>query len=290
MKVMITGAQGQLGQMLLACAPSEIKLMAMRHVDLDITDATAVQDTVRAYCPDWIINVAAYTAVDRAEREHARAFAINADGARYLADAALVQGARLVQISTDFVFDGQSGRPYKPDDPPAPLGVYGASKLAGENAVRERLEDDALIVRTAWLYSSEGRNFMLTMLHLMRERDRVEVVADQVGTPTSAYGLAGALWEMVTAGLSGTYHWTDAGVASWYDFAIAIRDEALSLGLLEHPVPISPLTSVEYQTPARRPSYSVLDKSTTWDVLGHDAPHWREALWNVLAQIGVSSV
>ncbi|MEJ2677022.1 MAG: dTDP-4-dehydrorhamnose reductase [Acidihalobacter sp.] len=263
MRVLITGAGGQLGRELQRTAPAGAVLAAPTHAELDITDAAAVRRYCAEFDPEWIVNAAAYTAVDRAESEASQAYVVNAEAVRHLAEAAQAQGARLAQVSTDFVFDGAQGRPYRPDDAPHPLGVYGASKLAGERAAAEVLGERALIVRTAWVYAAQGHNFMRTMLRLMRERDRLGVVADQIGTPTSARGLAEALWAMLAAGLSGIQHWTDAGVASWYDFALAIRDEALALGLLERAVPVAPLTTAEYPTPAPRAPFTVLDKSAT---------------------------
>jgi len=284
-KVLITGAGGQLGRALRRSAPGNVALAAFTRAELDLTDAAAVHSAVVGFAPDWIVNAAAYTAVDRAESEPERAYAVNAEAVAQLARIARDAGARLAQVSTDFVFSGDSARPYRPDATPEPLGVYGASKLAGERAVREVLGERALIVRTAWVYAPEGHNFVLTLLRLLHERERLGVVADQVGSPTSAHGLAGALWALLTAGLGGTQHWTDAGVASWYDFAVAIQEEALALGLLEREVPIRPLPTAEYPTPARRPAYAVLDKSATWAALGYTAPHWRVALREVLREL-----
>jgi dTDP-4-dehydrorhamnose reductase len=193
-----------------------------------------------------------------------------------VAQAAQEVGARVIHVSTDFVFDGSKGRPYTPDDEPKPLNVYGRTKLAGEQLVRERTAGAALIVRTAWVYAAQGHNFVRTMLRLMREREPVGVVCDQVGTPTWARGLARALWIAVERfDIRGLVHWTDAGVASWYDFAVAIQEEALTLGLLPGAVPISPLRTEEFPRPARRPSYSVLDKTSGWAALGGPPPHWR---------------
>jgi dTDP-4-dehydrorhamnose reductase len=290
MKVLLIGAGGQLGGELQRTAPAEVVLAAPAHAELDIADAQAVQRFCEQFGPDWIINAAAYTAVDRAESEVQRAHDVNAGAVRHLAQAADAQDARLLQVSTDFVFDGAQGRPYRTSDATNPLSVYASSKLEGEQIAAEMLGSRALIVRTSWLYAAKGHNFVRTMLRLMQERDSLGVVADQVGTPTSASGLAEALWEMLAAGLDGTYHWTDAGVASWYDFALAIRDEALSLGLLERAVPVAPLTTADYPTPAQRPSYSVLDKSTTWAALGRTAPHWREALRETLREVVVGKV
>lgn len=278
MRVLITGAEGQVGQALQRHPPRDATLCALNRQSLDITDRAAVIEAVRAFAPEWIINAAAYTAVDRAESEPEKAFAINGKAVQYLAEAASGRGARLVYISTDFVFDGEQGRPYRADNKPSPCSVYGASKLEGEQTAYERLGDQALIVRTAWVYDAVGTNFVHTMLRLMRERDSLNVVADQVGTPTRAQGLAQALWALIVGEVTGLYHWTDAGVASWYDFALAIRDEALALGLLSKPIQIAPLPTTAYPTPAQRPAYSVLDKFETWERLGYQAPHWREAL------------
>lgn len=285
MRVLITGAGGQLGRELQRTAPAGVALAAPTRAEFDITDKAAARGFCAEFAPEWIINAAAYTAVDRAESEPEQAYAANAEAVRHLAAAARAQGARFAQVSTDFVFNGAQGRPYRPDDTPHPLGVYGASKLAGERAAIEVLGDRALIVRTAWVYAAHGRNFMRTMLRLMGERDRLGVVADQIGTPTSARSLAEALWAMLAADLSGIQHWTDAGVASWYDFALAIRDEALALGLLQRAPPVAPLSTAEYPTPAPRAPFTVLDKSATWAALGRFAPHWRETLRSVLGEL-----
>lgn len=289
MRVLLVGAGGQLGRELLRSVPAEVNIIAFDREQLDITDADAVRRAVGESAPDWVVNAAAYTAVDRAENERQQAYAVNALAVRHLAAAARESEARLAQVSTDFVFDGAQGRPYLPDAPTNPLGVYGASKLEGERAVREELGKRGLIVRTAWLYAARGGNFVNTMLRLMRERDRLGVVSDQVGTPTSARGLAEALWAMLAAGLGGIHHWTDAGVASWYDFALAIRDEALALGLLDHAVPVAPLTTAEYPTPAARAPFTVLDKSATWSALGRSSSHWREALRAVLGELAAET-
>ncbi len=179
------------------------------------------------------------------------------------------------------MFDGLSGVPYAPDAPTRPLGAYGRTKLAGELLAGA----DALIVRTAWVYAPAGGNFVRTMLRLMAERPEVRVVADQIGTPTYAPGLAAALWTMAGQGLAGTHHYTDSGAASWYDFAVAIQEEALAAGLLEQAVPVIPIATSDYPTPARRPHYSVLDKASTYEALGGPTPHWRANLRVMLARI-----
>lgn len=284
MKVMITGAGGQLGQALQTSIPAGARLITLSHAGLDIGDAAAVASMVAVENPDLIFNAAAYTAVDKAQSDEAQAFRINAQGPGHLAAAARAVGAKFVHVSTDFVFDGTSGIPYAPDHPTAPLGVYGASKQAGEQAVIST-DPAALIVRTAWVYGVTGHNFVRTMLRLMAERDEVRVVADQIGTPTFAGSLAQALWALVSAGAQGIHHWTDSGVASWYDFALAIQEEALNLGLLERAVPVLPIATSDYPTPALRPSYSVLDKRSAIALIGAPAPHWRVNLRFMLREI-----
>lgn len=265
-----------MGLELQATAPAEWHLVPCRSTDLDITDQGMVDRVLNKIGPAVVINAAAFTRVDQAEREIGRAEAVNGHGAGNLARAAARLGARLIHLSTDFVFDGSQGRPYTPDDTPRPLGVYGRTKLMGERLVQERTAGSGLIIRTAWVYAAHGHNFVRTMLRLMREKSSIGVVGDQVGTPTWARGLAQAMWAAAERNsLQGILHWTDAGVASWYDFALAIQEESLALGLLERPVPIRPLQSHEYPTPAPRPTFSVLDKSTGWASLGGPAPHWR---------------
>lgn len=281
MKALIVGADGQLGRGLQACAPEDAEVIAHDIHSLDITDAAAVQAAIEAARPDVVFNAAAYTAVDKAESEEDRALAVNATAVGHLAKAAASVGARLVHVSTDFVFDGLSGVPYAPDAPTAPLGAYGRTKLAGEAAAGP----DALIVRTAWVYAPAGGNFVRTMLRLMGERPEVRVVADQIGTPTYAPGLAAALWTMAAKGASGLHHYTDAGACSWYDFAVAIQEEALVAGLLDKAVPVLPIATSDFPTPAKRPHFSVLDKASTFEILGGPTPHWRTNLRKLIAEI-----
>lgn len=281
MKALIVGGKGQLGRGLAATVPAGIEIVSHDVDTLDITDAGAVDALVAATAPDLILNAAAYTAVDKAESEEALAHAVNATAVGILAGAARRAGARFVHVSTDFVFDGRSGVPYAPDATPNPLGVYGRTKLAGEHAAGP----DALIVRTAWVYAPTGGNFVRTMLRLMAQHPQVRVVADQIGTPTYAPGLAAALWTMAGRGVTGLHHYTDAGAASWYDFAVAIQEEALAAGLLDRAVPVIPITTADFPTPAVRPSYSVLDKSSTFAALGGPTPHWRANLRTMMGEI-----
>jgi dTDP-4-dehydrorhamnose reductase len=286
-KVLVTGANGQLGRALLACVPNGVTVKAVTRAELDIADADAVHREITEFQPDLIINAAAYTLVDKAESDAVAAEQGNINGPRNLASALLaLPNARLIHVSTDFVFDGTQSSPYSPSAPTAPLGVYGQTKLAGEQAVHEILGERALTVRTAWVYDADGKNFLRTMLRLMKERGAVRVVADQVGTPTSAQSLAQVLWMFAAhPEVNGVFHWTDAGVASWYDFAVAIAEEALSLGVLAAMPKVEPIATHEYPTPARRPAYSVLDKATTYAALNVSPVHWRVCLREVMQQI-----
>lgn len=287
MKVLITGAGGQVASALLKLKPAGIEAQALSHRELDIGDREAVGRALAQAKPGVIINAGAYTAVDRAESEAAQALRANGEGPGHLAEAARQQGARLLHISTDFVFDGSQSRPYAPDAPVRPLGIYGETKLEGERRVQAALGARALILRTAWVYAAGGHNFVRTMLKLMAERGRVKVVADQVGTPTWAASLAEALWAAVrTPDFGGIHHWTDAGVASWYDFAVAIAEEAHAAGLLKQPAEVESITTADYPTPARRPAYSVLDRGSAERALGLKPAHWRVNLRKMLRESG----
>jgi len=280
-RVVLAGADGQVGRSLQMLAPRSLQVRACGRDELDITDPSAVRRLVDADRPDWIINAAAYTAVDRAEAEPDLAFAVNALGVRNLAAAAAEFSCRLLTISTDFVFDGRSGLPYPPAAVPNPLSVYGASKLGGE----QEAGADALIVRTAWVHAATGRNFVTTMLRLLAERSEVRVVADQVGSPTSAADLAAALWQLVAANARGVHHYTNSGVASWYDFAVAIAEEGVAAGLLASAAPIVPVATGDFPTAAIRPACAVLDKQFTFALLGRPAPHWRDGLRRTLREL-----
>ena len=281
MKVLVAGSGGRLGRALAASAPKGVTLIAPPESEFDIGNAAQVVAVVAEAKPDLLVNAAAWTAVDKAEDEEAAALLVNATAVAHLAAAAAATGARFVQVSTDYVFDGQACLPYRPETPPAPASAYGRTKLAGELAAAAH-HPAPLIVRTAWVYAAQGNNFVRTMLRLMAERDEVRVVADQVGTPTHALSLARAIWALQDH--SGTFHWTDAGITSWYDFAVAIQDEALHLGLLSRAVPIIPIATADYPTPARRPAWSVLDKGSSWAITG-PARHWRHELIDCLKAI-----
>ncbi|MEX0588166.1 MAG: dTDP-4-dehydrorhamnose reductase [Cyanobium sp.] len=299
MKVLLTGAAGQLGQALQQQVPVGVELIATGRGELDLSDPASCHAAVVRHRPDWVLNAGAYTAVDRAESESELAYAVNGGAPRAFAEALVETGGRLLQLSTDFVFGGQQGIPYSPDQPRQPLGVYGASKAAGEEAVEQVLgaSGRGVILRTSWVMGPVGKNFALTMLRLHRERgaggQSLGVVADQVGCPTSTHTLAGACWRLLekavadpAAVLLPVLHWSDAGVASWYDVAIAVGELGLELGLLSHTAPVRPLTTAEYPLPAQRPSYSLLDCSVTRQRLELEPQHWRQALRQVLQALG----
>lgn len=285
-KIVILGANGQLGQTLQEYFGGLGRgVLALGRDDLDISDETALRKMLDELAPDVIINAAAYTAVDQAETDDLDARAANAAGPKHLARWVKEQNSWLLHISTDFVFSGRSHRPYTPDDQTDPLSIYGRTKLEGELHVRYLAPDHSLVLRTSWVYSQYGRNFLKTMLRLMAEKDSLNVVDDQIGTPTSTQGLARCIVAAVDRRPVGILHWTDAGIASWYDFAVAIQDEAISLGLLTRAIPINPIPTTAYPTPARRPSFSVLDKAGTIAALGCQPQHWRRELVHVLQKL-----
>jgi dTDP-4-dehydrorhamnose reductase len=286
-RVLITGASGQVGGSLLRSLPPGIESHAPTREQLDIGDARAIHSAMTAFKPELIINAAAYTAVDKAESEPFLADAINAQAPQHLAEAAhTLDGCRLMQLSTDYVFDGRGPDPYRPVDPPHPLSVYGRTKLAGEQAVLGVLGNRAVVLRTAWVYAAQGRNFLLTMLRLMRERGAVRVVADQKGSPTAAFSIARALWRIAELPrVHGILHWTDAGVASWYEFARAIAEDALVAGLLSRPVEVTPISTADYPTAAHRPANSVLDTGASVAQLGLKPEPWRHNLRATMANL-----
>lgn len=280
MNILVTGAYGQLG--------SEIKQLANKYPNLyflltdvdslDITNEEAVQNYFAQNKLFAVINCAAYTAVDKAESDQDNAFRINALAPGILAANAAKTGAKIIHVSTDYVFDGNASQPYMESDDVNPQGVYGQTKLEGEKNVQQR-NQDAIIIRTSWLYSTFGNNFVKTMLRVGKERDEIKVVFDQVGSPTYAADLAATILQIVQksannaeAFVPGIYHYSNEGVASWYDFALAIFE------LAAVKCKVQPVVSAEYPTPTKRPNYSVLNKSKIKNTFGVGIPHWRESL------------
>ena len=296
-RVVVTGAAGQLGQALQASVPQGIELIALTRQGLDLADAKACASLVRELKPDWVLNAGAYTAVDKAESEPELAQAVNAGAPAVFAEALAETGGRLLQVSTDFVFAGNQGSPYRPDQPVQPLGVYGASKAAGEQATLAL--PGGQVLRTSWVYGPVGKNFCLTMLRLHALKaaagEPLGVVADQVGCPTATTTLAASCWRAI--GVSKTpsepvpeqpriLHHSDAGAASWYDFALAIGELGVTSGLLERAAQVTPISTADYPTPAQSPAYSLLDCTLSRAALGLKPIHWRAALAQVLASLG----
>ena len=277
MKVLITGARGMTGSELARqAAERNWEVVALDKRDLDITDAVAVSRIVAKARPDVVINAAAYTAVDAAETSADEAMAVNGAGPRNIARAAKANAAWMLHISTDYVFDGQGSEPYAPEDRPSPINAYGESKLAGELAVREEWSQH-VIVRTSWVYSHEGKNFVTTMLRVARERNEIRVVDDQRGCPTSSQDLSHALLSAASllgrSNAAGTYHFSNRGQATWFDFAKAI----FAFRGAPHPR-VVPISTDEFPTPARRPRWSVLDTTSFQHAFGVEPRPWRDAL------------
>lgn len=286
MKILLTGANGQLGQELKKITPKNVELHALSKQELDITDKKAVLSKINTYKPACIINTAAYTAVDEAEKNEDLVFNINAQGAANIAEAAFSNGCRMIHLSTDYLFDGKKGTPYSPDDMPNPLNVYGKSKWAGEKNVLKILPDSSLIIRTSWVYSCYGQNFVKSVLNSLQKNSKINMVSDQIGSPTWTRTLARAIWTAVAKPeLKAIYHWCDAGVASKYDLAMSVLEDALQIGIISKAVPICPIKSSDFISLAARPSYSVLDCTKTWKDFNLSPIYWRTSLRTFLQEI-----
>lgn len=277
MKIVVIGNAGQLSYELVRILGEDT--ICLGPEDTDITKEDVLSKTLSQLSPDVIINAAAYTAVDKAEEDLALCNAINATAVENLAKYCKSSDAFLVHVSTDYVFNGHKGSPYLPNDPIEPQGAYGKTKADGEKAVLELVPEQSCLIRTAWVYSAYGNNFVKTMLRLMADKPQLTVIDDQIGTPTWAKGLAQACISAAKNKTAGVFHWTDEGVASWYDFALAIQELALEKGLFDKAIPVLPIPTSEYPTPAKRPHYSVLDKTSTRKVFSEVQPaHWRKQL------------
>ncbi|PSO56084.1 MAG: dTDP-4-dehydrorhamnose reductase [Cyanobacteria bacterium QS_7_48_42] len=286
-RILLTGVNGQLGQDLQRTLAGWGEVTGTGREQMDLAQPAQIRHVIEELKPEVIINTAAYTAVDQAETETEKAKALNAIAPSVIAELAQQQGAALVHLSTDYVFDGSKNTPYTEEDTPNPVSVYGQSKLAGEQAVRANC-DRHLILRTAWVYGACGKkNFVKTMLRVGAEREELRVVADQVGTPSWTGEIASAITQLLppNPNLTGTYHFTNSGVASWYDFAIAIFEEAQQLGFPLKVQRVVPLTTPEYPTPAQRPPYSVLSTQKISSALGTRPSHWRQGLRKMLKEL-----
>lgn len=284
--MIVIGKSGQLAQELKSIDGSVICLGGN---EIDITDMNNMVKTLDAYDVKSIINASAYTAVDNAESQTVQAYLLNSVGVENLAKYASSRDIHLVHVSTDYVFSGDKGSPYLVDEPYAPISVYGASKAEGEVALLRESPNLSCIIRTSWVYSAFGNNFVKTMLRLMNEKPELSVIDDQTGSPTSAQALAKSCFYAAKHNVVGIHHFTDAGVCSWYDFALEIQNLGLKYGLLSKTIPIKPIPTSAYPTIAIRPSYSVLDKSTLKTAFGGLQPkHWREELELVVKQLASS--
>lgn len=289
MKLLLVGCQGQVGQELAQTLPVLGEVVALSRHHLDLSQPNQIDAVVAVHQPDIVVNAAAYTAVDTAETQPNMAYQVNATAPGLLAKAAAACGAAILHISTDYVFDGSQSYPYQETDATAPLGVYGQTKLVGEQTV-QAANPRSLILRTAWVYGAKGsKNFAKTMLRVGPERGTVRVVFDQVGTPTWTYDIADIITALVPhladGDCSGIFHFTNSGVASWYDFAIAIFEEAHTLGYLDSLPTVIPIATVDYPLPAVRPSYSVLSPMKLASLLNCPIPHWRSSLRKMLQEL-----
>lgn len=291
--ILLTGCSGQLGTAIQRCWDAgplsvDYDLLPVGVNQLDLTDAPNVRAYLDNVKPRYVINTAAYTQVDHAESDAEAAFALNGDAVSVLASWCEGSDCTLIQVSTDFVFDGRADAPYLPSAVTGPLSVYGASKLAGEHHVRDRLPESGVIVRTAWLYSEFGNNFVKTMLRLMGDRSELNVVNDQIGSPTSAHTLAKFILTLIQKGTThGVYHWTDGAEVSWFEFASAIYEAGRSCGMLANDVSIQPISSSEYPTVAARPAYSVLDRTSSLVLIDDEPEAWQAALDYVVKNLAL---
>jgi dTDP-4-dehydrorhamnose reductase len=285
MRILVTGSTGQLGfEVLRAFSGSGHDILAPPREELDFLNPEQVGERVRELRPDWVINCAAYTQVDRAESESEHALVINRDSAARLASAVASYGGRLLQVSTDFVFDGRQSRPYREEDEALPLGVYGRSKWEGEQAIRIALPG-AVILRTAWVYGIHGHNFVKTILRVAREGKPLRVVNDQTGSPTWAKNIAGVIRSLIREQAEGTWHYTDAGTTTWHGFANAILAGAAAAGFTLKTHTAEAIPTSGYPTPAKRPAYSVLDTGKLQALLAAPIPDWRDSLNNMLKEL-----
>ncbi|MBE0500015.1 MAG: dTDP-4-dehydrorhamnose reductase [Desulfuromonadales bacterium] len=283
-KIVVIGANGMLAQKVIEAADSAAKVICLDLPEFDITDRVAVLHTIEELCPDVIINCAAYTQVDKCETEEALAFRVNGEGPGFLAEAAKECDAVLVHISTDYVFAGDSGTPYREDDPVGPLSVYGRSKLKGERAIIASGLLRYFILRTSWLYGPGGPNFVETVLRLAAEREELRIVSDQIGSPTYTGDLARAIFALLQksddgrGSIYGIYHFSGDGACSWYDFASVIVARAQAAGIPLRVKTITPITTADYPLPAIRPAYSVFNKSKYQTAVAANIPQWQQSL------------
>jgi len=281
-KIVVTGASGQLGKELnkISIDYPQCEFIFLSKEGLSIHHTEQVQLFFKTTQAEFCINCAAYTAVDKAESERDMAFLINGESVGVLSAACKSSGTKLIHISTDYVFDGNSGKPLKEEDATIPINIYGASKLKGEKLAMQN-NNDSMIIRTAWLYSTFGNNFVKTMIRLMREKESINVVSDQIGSPTYAADLAKVIMQIISSSkfVAGIYHYSNEGQVSWYEFAVAIRE------LINSKCQVNPIPASQYPTPAKRPQYSLLDKTKIKAVYGIEIPDWKSSLIRCIDQL-----
>ena len=292
--ILLTGCKGQLGQAIIKHSPKEISgeeinIISTSRTELNLLKQSECESLIQNIKPEWVINTAAYTFVDKSEEEEEIALKVNAYAPKVFCSALKKTGGNLLQISTDYVFDGRQGYPYKTNSKRNPINIYGKSKSLAEDAIENILfpSNQGKIVRTSWLYGPFGENFLISMLKLIEEKDEIKVVSDQVGSPTSTFSLANACWTIIKKEQQGInlpdkLHWTDAGVASWFDIAASISDISHSVGLIKNPGKIIPIDSSSYPSKAKRPKYSVLDCFNTRKELGLEVRHWQLILKDLI--------
>ena len=296
MKILLTGSSGQLGKSIIETKPSGIKLITPDRKTLDLSNPDSCESIIYKYTPDLVINAGAFTDVDQAEKEKKTALAVNAIAPEYLSKALLKTGGKLIQISTDFVFNGNQGSPYMPYQSLSPINTYGFTKAKGESAIEKVLGNrhQALILRTSWIMGAKGNNFALKILDLLNKKSNLRIISDQIGCPTSTTSLSNACWKIVlkkdkvfsvNQAPIPIYHFSDAGAASWYDVAIAIMEISKDLGIIEETREIKPIRTEDYITPAKRPNFSLLNCFSTREILNIKAINWRQALLYELDKI-----
>ena len=285
MKVLLTGSSGQLGREIIHLKPSGINLIKANRFCLDLSNPELCQSYINRIKPDWIINCGAYTNVEKAESEKELAYLINSLSVKYLAESIKNINSNFIQISSDYVFNGEQNSPYVPEDLKSPINVYGETKSIGEDFIKKIFKNNnkAIIIRTSWLMGPTGKNFALKMLDLLSSKEKINVINDQIGSPTSTNTLAKACWQTINLNTKGKslppiLHIANEGEASWFDVAIEIKKIAKDIGLIQKPVIINPISSSNYPTKARRPKYSVLDCKSSLQSISFKNNHWKRAL------------
>jgi len=295
MKILLTGAKGQLGRTLGLMKPENVNLISLSRKELDLTDQKRCFEIVKDLRPDWIINAAAYTNVEKAEEEKEIAFKINAEAPKSFAQAIEICGGKLIQISTDFVFGGHQNVPYQITQKPDPINTYGETKAYGEIYIKDVLnkKNNFLILRTSWLMSDLGQNFAFKIINLLLNKKEIAVVNDQIGVPTTTYSLANIIWKIIylssknqdANAIPNVLHWSDSGIATWYDVAVLIEETTRKLGLIEKTNYIKPIQNSMFESKTKRPTYSVLDSSKTHSLLDLPYIHWKENLNEIIKKI-----